>query len=247
MGRRSVRRVDLPPRRRLQDALVLAGVAIVLLFAVVGVVSAGAFVGGKLSSGSPAKHQASPTGTPSSLAGLARANAQATAIVKSARSHSRAVLARANKQARAIVGAARRHAASVSPTAAPTPPVSAAPPVVPTPTPAAAAVQPTLATGPISATPATTAGPTNLSGLPASWLVVAYNVTFGGGPGSAGSITVTNRGGKAFSGVARVMYARGGSATAAFTSLAPGRTTVLPLDGSRYPGGGYHIVVPNPR
>jgi hypothetical protein len=74
---------------------------------------------------------------------------------------------------------------------------------------------------------------------------VAYNATFGSGPGGAGSITVTNRSGKTFSGIARVVYAGGGSASAPFSGLAPGQTLTLPLNGRAYPGGGYQILVVN--
>jgi hypothetical protein len=82
--------------------------------------------------------------------------------------------------------------------------------------------------------------------LPSSWLVVAYNATFGSGPGSAGSITVTNRSGKRFSGTAEVVYAGGGTARAVFSGLAPGQTLVLPLNGPTYPGRGFTIRVVNP-
>jgi hypothetical protein len=83
----------------------------------------------------------------------------------------------------------------------------------------------------------------NLRGLPASWLVVGYNATFGSGPGSAGSISVLNRSGKVFSGVAVVQYTRGGSASASFSGLAPGQSLLLPLNGRVYAGGGYRILV----
>jgi hypothetical protein len=70
---------------------------------------------------------------------------------------------------------------------------------------------------------------------------VGYNVSFGSGPGNAGSITVLNRGKTAFSGVARVYYTGGGSSRAIFTNLAPGQTAVLPLNGRAYTGRGYTI------
>jgi hypothetical protein len=91
----------------------------------------------------------------------------------------------------------------------------------------------------------------NLSGVPASWLVVAYGATFGSGPGSAGSITVLNRSQKTFSGTARVEYVGHngslGSSSATFSGLAPGQTEVLPLNGAPYPSSAsrYHIVVTN--
>jgi hypothetical protein len=80
---------------------------------------------------------------------------------------------------------------------------------------------------------------------------VAYNVTFGSGPGTAGSITVTNRDARSFSGVARVTYLAGGrtvgSAEAAFGALSPGQTVVLPLNGQPYPAvaSDYRISVLN--
>ena len=72
---------------------------------------------------------------------------------------------------------------------------------------------------------------------------MAYNATFGSGPGSAGSISVTNRDARTFSGTAEVVYTNGTTARAGFSGLAPGQTVVLPLNGAVYPGGGYHIEV----
>lgn len=204
-----------------------------------GVVSAGAFVADKVSS----KATATPHGvTTSNL--LPRAQSQATSIVRAAQTAGHHIMATATskgkKQARAIVTTAKRE-------------TTAQPVVVPT----AQSVVPTAASG-IAATPfatqatgSVTTGATrtsgiNLGSLPATWLVVAYNATFGTGPGSAGGITVTNRSGKRFSGVVRIAYTRGGQAMASFSGLSAGSTEVLPLNGPRYAGGGFRILVLHP-
>jgi hypothetical protein len=83
----------------------------------------------------------------------------------------------------------------------------------------------------------------NLSGLPSTWLVVGYNATFNSGSSGVGTISVVNRSGKTFRGVAIVKYKTGGSASASFSGLAPGQAVVLPLSGSTYRGGGYQIVM----
>jgi hypothetical protein len=278
VGRSTVRQADLTGRRRTFTWPVAAGVAVVLAFAVVGVVSAGTFVADKMSGGSNAATRTPPPRRGPSVAvqDVTRAQAQATAIVNSAQTAGHGIVAtattRANRQARTIVAAARRQAAAIAAKSAASASsntgsgVSAAPPVSPT---APAVVAPYTGTSAQTATqggttasttyqgvttaPTTTAygtttgsGPTtapNLAGLPASWKVVGYNATFGSGRGSAGSITVTNRSGKTFSGTAKVVYAHGGSALASFSGLAPGQTLVLPLNGAAYRGGGYRIVV----
>ncbi|MBV9280739.1 MAG: hypothetical protein JOZ41_11700 [Chloroflexi bacterium] len=278
VGRSTVRQADLAGRRQTFTWPVAAGVAVVLAFAVVGVVSAGSFAADKLSGSSKSATSTPPARRGPSVAvqDVTRAQAQATAIVNNAQAAGHGIVAtattRANRQAGAIVAAARRQAAAIaakspasssgsSGTAA-----SAAPPVSPT---APAVVAPYTGTSAQSTfqggtTPSTTyqgvttvpttpaystttgsgaATSPSLAGLPASWKVVGYNATFGAGPGSAGSITVTNRSGKKFSGMARVVYAHGGSAVASFSGLAPGQTLVLPLDGAAYRGGGYRIEV----
>jgi hypothetical protein len=261
------------------DGRVFVAGAVVVLFAVVGVVSAGLFVANKVSSSPTSTPTRHPVQSPSSALAaqdVARAQAQATAIVKQAQAAGRSIIARSHKtaqhQAQAVLAAARRQAAAAAPAPAPAP-------AAPAPTSAPIAVSSGSSTGVIgaigqtqygssstygatstgSATSGTTtyapvAGQTytaagspprasvpNLSGVPASWLVVGYGATFGNGPGSAGSISVVNRSGKTFSGVATVTYASGGSASAAFSGLAPGQAVVLPLNGARYPGGGYKI------
>ena len=240
LGRSAVRRMDDPRGRRAFSGLVIAGIAVVLLFAVLGVVSAGSFVADHVSSSSkPTTKTASPHGTPVAVQDVTRARAQATIIVKEAQAAGKTIVSsatkKASKQATAIVVAAKRNAAS-QPTAAPAPTAAAAPTTAPVtgPTPNSGG----QATGTGSTTPA----PVDLSGVPASWLVVAYNATFGSGPGSAGAISIYNRTSKTFSGVVRVSYARGGSATASYSGLAPGQSEVLALNGPAYPGGGYHIT-----
>jgi hypothetical protein len=245
----------------------MVGIGIILLFAIIGVVSAGIFVGGRVNGKSASKPPTprASTGNPIAAQDLARARAQATQIVQAAQQSSKSLIAKqtssARKQAAAIVAAARRQAASIAASASS----------------ASAATGPSASTGSTGAysaagstssgaysgaagstTPAygstgpTTAAGTppsatvNLSNLPASWLVVAYNARFGAGPGSAGSITVTNRSSRTFSGTAQVRYATGGAASAPFSGIAPGQTIVLPLNGPAYPGGGYNIQVINP-
>jgi hypothetical protein len=242
LGRSAVRQVDMPRRRRALNTLVTAGILLVLLFAVLGVVSAGSFVSDKLSGGSKSSRQPhTRSASAATRHETVRAQAQATTIVREAQSAGRHIISAANHKARTIVSRARRTAARlpVRPTSAPTS-VAAAPPtaaVAPIPTPTAPAAP--IATSPL----APSASGVDLSGLPKSWIVVAYNATFGSGPGSAGSITVTNRVNHTYRGVVRVAYARGGSAAARYSGLAPGQTEVLPLNGPPYHGGGYHIVV----
>jgi hypothetical protein len=232
----------MPRRRRALNLLVVAGIILVLLFALLGVVSAGSFVSDKLSGGSKSSRQTHPPSAPSATRqAKRRARAQATTIVQEAQNAGRHIISAANQKAHSIVARARRAAAHLA--AQPTP--------VPT---SVAAVPPTAAVAPVplttaapapfaTSTPAPSAPGVDLSGLPRSWIVVAYNATFGNGPGTAGSITVTNRVNHTYHGKVRVVYARGGSASATYSALAPGQTEVLPLNGPLYHGGGYHIVV----
>ena len=235
--------------------------AVVILFALIGLGSAGAFVAGKVSGSSTAKTATPAVGTSSAASvALARARAEATSIVKAAndaggsivnsatkKAHRQAagIIAAAHKQAHTLVAAAQRqptpvpqvtqgstinnvpangtsNSTTLSPTAVPVYPAAGQPIVVPG---------------------AHAAAPPNLSGVPATWQVVGYNATFGSGAGSAGSISVINRSKRAFSGTALVKYTKGGSAVAAFSGLAPGQALVLPLNGKRYPGGGYRILL----
>lgn len=303
---RGTGRTSAPPsNRRGRDAVVTAGLGVIILFAIVGVVSAGMWVGGKLTGSS--QHAASPrvgvTGSKTAQADIARAQAQATRIVKTAQDTGKTIVnretARAKKQAASIVIAAR-HRASVashstgSSSSGGTGSAAAGGQSAPaatgggtqaytapsntgtqsygaagstgagtyssgygTGTSGYGASSGTSGSGGYNASGAYSAGsgystrggtstgagtsPSNLAGLPSSWLVVGYNATFGSGPGSAGSITVTNRSGKTFSGVARVVYSNGNAASAAFSGIAPGQTLVLPLNGPVYPGGKYSI------
>lgn len=305
MGRNPIRQVQQPRKRGGLSGLVLVGIGIVLLLALYGVVSAGSFVADRLSpSKTPTPQgQTQAAGTPIAVQDIARAEAQATAIVKSAQTTGHAIVTsaagQARKRAAAIVANARRQAARVtasanasvfatatavtsSSSAAAAPPGSAATTggngAAATTGGAASATSPSTSGAPSAATSggsavtsgnqasgtsgqATGSGTSaqgggqtaggssssstspDLSNVPASWRVVGYNATFGSGPGSAGSITVTNRGIKTYSGVATVEYNSGRSASASFSGLAPGESEVLPLNGPAYPGGGYTIVV----
>jgi hypothetical protein len=283
LGRALVDREERPSGRKGLDAALVVAAGVVLLFAVVGVVSAGSFVADRVSGSST---RATATVRPTTTSALAaqdihRAQAQATAIVRQAQSAGHSIVvsasARAQRQANAVIATARRQAAAYRP------PVAAAPAPVPAPT-AVPNTSPALGSGSsggasgLSQAPSGslgaagsnggassavgsgvgTAGSSNagtvssggssasvpdLRGVPRTWLVVGYNATFAGGTGGVGTISVVNRSGKTFSGVAVVKYKTGGSATASFSGLAPGQSLVLPLAGSRYPGGGYQITM----
>lgn len=266
MGRTVVRRVEQPRGRKSTDLLIVAGAAAILLFAVVGVISAGAFVANKVSgvSNKTTPKAGSHTSSASaSVRDIARAQAQATEIIREAQRAGQRIIVSANTRARQHSAVASRRSHHVATARRPVAAVPTATLVPVAPAPAAPAPQPAApvvpTTAPFAASPATgnvgargsiagSAGNTsssvpNLSGVPASWLVVGYNATFGSGPGSAGGISVVNRGGKMFTGVAEVHYANGKVASAPFSGLAPGQSLVLPLDGPAYTGGGYHIVV----
>jgi hypothetical protein len=223
----------------------LSAIAVVLLFAVVGVVSAGAFVADKISAGKPTPtSRTRAAGTSVAVQDVARAQAQATAIVKEAQSAGRHIItslgSQAHRQATAIVAAARRQAAAIkqssagSSTVAPTAPVTQ-PQTAPTALPTAQ-----VAAGAVSGNVPSTG---NLSGYPSSWQVVAHKITFGNGPGSAGSVTVTNRSSVDHSGVVTVDCTRGGGAQASFNNLPPGQSAVIPLYGRKCPGGQYSVPV----
>ncbi|PZR98206.1 MAG: hypothetical protein DLM70_17805 [Chloroflexi bacterium] len=250
-----VRRVSQSRGRRASDGLIYVGAAAILLFAIVGVVSAGAFVANKVSSGSTTGHRKAGhvTDVSPALQDIARAQVQATAIVKTALQAGHQIVGlatqHANKQASTIVSRAERTAAAQSPTAVPQvlPPVTAPGTGNGGSTALGGATSIPL-TQPTTVAPSQTrSGIPDLSGVPASWLVVGYNATFGAGPGSAGSISVINRSAKSFGGVAEVVYAGGQKASASFSDLSPGQTAVLPLSGPAYTGGGYHIVMANVR
>ena len=136
---------------------------------------------------------------------LARAQAQATAIIKAAQAAGQTIVrnatSKAHRQAGAIISQARKQARTIAasqPTAVP--PVAA---VVPTIAPVyvAPTAIPSSGQTPTTQPGAAASTPPNLRGLPASWLVVGYNATFGSGPGGVGGVSVVNRGGRAFSGV----------------------------------------------
>ncbi len=277
MSRTTIQRATEPRGRQAISRLVMAGIGVVLVFAVIGVVSAGTFVAAKVSGGKTPTQQKHPppAGTPVAVQDITRAQTQASAIVKSARAAGSVIVsradARAHKQATAILADARRRAAAIAAagssssssstagsngggtsgvsgssgaagasgstaSAGQTGATTSPPTTVYT---APTAVPPSGAVASGGSAPA----PPDLNSVPASWKVVGYNVAFGAGPGSAGSITVTNRGVKAYSGVATVVYANGGSASAPFSGLAPNQTEVLALNGPAYAGGGYQIQV----
>ncbi|MGH2443849.1 MAG: hypothetical protein ACRDFX_11910 [Chloroflexota bacterium] len=249
MGRTIVRPLNSSPRgNKARDTGVLIIIAIVVIFAIIGMVSSGVYLAGKASNSPTPAPKHTSTGNPVAIADVSRAQAAATAIVKAANDASKSIVksgsAKARAQATSIVNAAHRQArnliASV-PTVAPALGVGTSSGTAlgsgQTAAPSTSGVAPL---GVPTTLPGSSAIP-NLSGVPASWLVVGYNATFGGGPGSAGSISVLNRGGKTFHGTAIVKYNSGGSASASFSGLAPGQSLVLPLNGPAYPGGGYAI------
>ncbi len=271
MDRTLSNRVDRPSGRKRVDTALIVAAAIVILFAVVGVVSAGSFVAGKVSGNAT---KATATVRPVSSNALAsqdlhRAQAQATAIVKQAQSAGHSIVAaanaRAHRQANSVIASARRQAASYRPppVAAPAPAPTAAPFVntstgnsIAAPTSPGVAQVPaassgasgsgssvSAATGANSATSGNAAAVPDLRGVPSSWLVVGYNATFAGASGGEGTISVVNRSKKTFGGVAVVKYKAGGSSTASFSGLAPGQSALLRLSGAAYPGGGYQIVM----
>ena len=206
MDRAIVNRADRPSgRKRLDTALVVAA-GVVVLFAVVGVVSAGSFVAGKVSGNTTKATATVKPATSSALVAqnIHRAQAQATAIVRQAQRAGHSIVTSANanarRQANAVIATARRQAASYK--AAARASVAAAP--VPTAVPSTSSntagntgtfVQPVVSPTSVSSFNSvgtssgigTNAGSTtgatvpNLSGLPATWLVVGYNATFGSG------------------------------------------------------------------
>jgi hypothetical protein len=224
----------------------LIGLAIILVFAVIGVVSAGIFVGSALTSSSKNTPKVIPTSAvaPSTLRDVHRAQAQATRIVahaqKSGLAAASVLTRRARAQATSLVVAAKRRAGVIAaqvPTAVAVPPAAS---VAPAPT----YVAPSTGTsGSTGAPSGSAAGAPNLAGVPAAWKVVAYNPTFGTGSG-VGTVTVLNRSAGSFSGTVKIAYARGGAAYASFTGLAPGQSQVLTLTGTPYSGGGYTILLP---
>lgn len=264
MSRVMVNQAERPSSRRRWDAALVVAACVVVLFAVVGVVSAGSFVAGKVSGGAIKPTATTKVTTTSSLVAqdIHRAQAQATAIVRQAQSAGHSIVASANararRQANAVISGAHRQAAAYR-AAVVTAPV-AAPTTVPNTSASVGSSNAGGATSNVAQVPTSTsssgAGVTNgatvnrsgasvpnLSGVPSTWLVVGYNATFPGSAGGVGTISVVNRSGKVFSGVATVKYRTGGSASASFSGLAPGESLVLPLSGTTYRGGGYQIVM----
>jgi hypothetical protein len=244
LGRTPVRRVE-PTRARRLNGLLVAGGIIVLLFAVFGVASAGKLVADNMSSSK------TPTPTPSASAGVSpditRAHAQATAIVKAAQASEHAIVSRAttkaHRTAAQIIANARKSAAA-APTAVSGTSSSTTVPLQVQPTAVASTGGSTVApAAPVPGLRGTPVGAPNLAGIPAAWLVVGYNPTFGSGPGSAGGVGVVNRGNVPFSGTVRIAYNHGGTAVARFSRLAPGQSLILPLNGPAYPGGGFVMRV----
>lgn len=240
MGRTSVRRMERPVGRRAMDGVFLAGIIVVLAFAIIGLVSAGIFLADKASgsSGAASKAVTHPTATAN---GVARANAEATSIVQTAQHAGSSIVksstSKARRQAAAIIAAAQHRASTITPATSSSTTTSGG----------STSTGTGSATGTTGSATSTGTGTslslTNANSLPKSWLVVGYNATFGAGPGSAGGIAVVNRSGRTFSGVATVVYNTGGSASAPFSGLAPGQAEILPLNGRAYSGGGYRIVL----
>jgi vacuolar-type H+-ATPase subunit H len=248
MGRPAVRRLEPHRSRRRRDGAVMAAMAVVALFALVGVASAAVFIADRASgsSSSPPAKSSSNNGSAVAAQNIARAHAQATAIVAAAQTASQNIVKSATKDARKksdqIINSAKRKAAQIVSSAR----VSSSRSTAPT----TSSAQTGTATGPTTAPTAAPvnsnytplpAGSPNLSGYPASWLVIATGVTFGSGPGDAGGITIVNRGKVPFSGVARVYYVGGGSSRAIFSNIAPGQVAIYPLSGRAYTGRGYTI------
>jgi hypothetical protein len=246
VGRTPIRPIDRPRSRSAVNALFFLGIALVLVFAAIGVASAGNFVADKVRTSSPTPRASPPsptTGRSAAVQELRHASAQATAIVNAAISRSRAIVAAATRRA-------RRRALSIQSSSRSIPGTRPISTVGPTQIPAPATTpQPIAVSSPQAGQGASPAPPPDLSGVPTSWLVVGYDVTFGHGPGTAGSISVLNRSKTMFSGVARVTYfaraRRSAIASATFTGLAPGQSEVLPLNGPTYSGSGYVISLAN--
>jgi hypothetical protein len=220
------------------DGVFLAGIIVVLAFAIIGLASAGIFLADKASgsSGAASKAVTHPTATAN---GVARANAEATSIVQTAQHAGSSIVksstSKAKRQAAAIIAAAQHKASTITPTSSTTTSGGST---------STGTGSATGTTGSATSTgTGTSLSLANPNSLPRSWLVVGYNATFGAGPGSAGGIAVVNRSGRTFSGVATVVYNTGGSASAPFSGLAPGQAEILPLNGRAYSGGGYRIVL----
>jgi cytoskeletal protein RodZ len=255
VGRTVVRPMNTQNTRRNRDRALIALFSVIVVFAVLGIISTVVFAADHINGTKAAAGATTtpPTGNANRQAAgdIARAQAQATAVVKAANDASSSIVkgadAKARRQAAAIVAAAKKQAAAVTPIPAPaTAPYSGQSTAPVQPSSGATTYTYPTATPYAVVTPVTgssTSGSSvpNLSGVPSSWMVVGYNATFGSGPGTAGSISVLNRSSHTFSGVATVKYANGGVATAPFSGLGPGGSLTLPLNGPKYTGGGYSI------
>ncbi|MGH2447501.1 MAG: hypothetical protein ACRDFS_02705 [Chloroflexota bacterium] len=255
MTRSVVRRVNppAPPRRRMDGGRMIAA-GVVVLFALIGVVSAGRYLSDSFASAKPnasGSHHKTTTGNNSASLALARAGTQATSIVRAAetsgRRQAKAELKQAQRKAARLVAAARRSTSS-STSAHPSSAASTQPIPTATTLPVISSSGPSSSGG-SSAGTGSSAVP-DLSSAPASWLVVGYNVAWGGGSG-VGSISVINRSRGSLSGTALVQYygPKGGlgSSEASFTDLGAGQSETLSLQGDAYPASasGYHIVISN--
>jgi hypothetical protein len=225
-----------------------AAIAVVAVFALVGVVSAAVFIVGQVSgssSGSP-KHS---TGGGSTVVAqeISRARAQAAAIVAAAHKTSSQIVtsARRNtaKESHQIIASAKRKAAQmISSARASTGGSTKSSSLTGTGAasgPAVAATSPPASSNYTALPP----GTPDLSRYPSTWQVVAYQVSFGSGPGDVGAVSIANRSKVPHSGTFRVYYRGGGSSRVIFNNLQPGQVGVFPLNGRAYHGQGYVILM----
>ena len=250
MSRTVVRRVESQRRgRRRVDSTLMAAFAVMILFAIIGLVSSGIFIAGKVSSSSASQSHRGAHSNGTGSRALTQARAEATAIITAAQLAGRSIVsgdtARGRRRAASIVAAAQRRAhqllaqAQAVPTQAPT----AVPPAVPAATSPAGVTSPAVVATPVATLVAgSNPAPPSMAGVPAAWQVIVYGATFGHGPGNAGSISVYNRGATTFSGTAGVHYARGGGSSSTFT-IGPHQTLLLPLNGTPYSGGNWRMYL----
>jgi hypothetical protein len=194
-------------------------IGVVFLLAVVGLISGISFLSGASLGGSSKSVATGNTNAPATATAIVvRSRAEAGSIVRDARKQSRQLLAVARKEAKRIKGSGNGHhhvVATATPTAsiAPSSPLPAPTPI-PTPT---------------------IAGAPNLSGVPASWLIVVFGVN-----PQAGTLSIVNRSTAALSGRVVITYVKSngrvlGVRTASFVGVA-GRS-VAALTTSRVPAG----------
>lgn len=125
MDRTEYRRTAPTRSRRGRGWIVWLGIIVVLIFAVIGVISAGAYAGNRLagkSSSTPGPNSTGSRGFQVALRDIARAQAQATAIVRQARSRGHSIVARSQRNARrrssSIIATAHHRATSILASAA---------------------------------------------------------------------------------------------------------------------------------